>query len=84
MGDYAPKHHDTRHHQNVRLLYLHEQNFPRELPQSARPRDLKGCVRNLLGGYVRGRPLPLFPLIISPAAGAVLVFRVQAIAHTCA
>ena len=82
-GEYASKHHDARHHQNVQALYLHKHNSPHELPWAAIPRDLKGCVGNFPGGYVRGLPLPLFPLIISPAAGTVWVFRMRAIARTC-
>ena len=31
-GDYASQHHDDRHHQNVRALYLQERNSPHELP----------------------------------------------------
>ena len=62
MVDYASKHHDTRHHQHVQALFLHEHNSPRELPRAVNPRDMKGCVGNLLGGYVRQRPLPLLPI----------------------
>ena len=71
MGDYASKHHDAIHQQNVQALSLHEQNSPRELLGAVRPCDLKGCVGKFLDGYVRGHTLPLFPFIISPAAGAV-------------
>ena len=43
----------------------------------------KLIVGNLPGGYIQGNPLPLFPLIRSPATGAVWGFRVPAIARTC-
>ena len=41
-------------------------------------------VGNFPGRYVCGRPLTLFPLIRSLAAGAVWVFRVRDRARTCA
>ena len=71
LGDYASNHHDAIHNQNVQALYLHDQHSPRELLRAARPRDLKGCVGNLPSRYVCDRPLPLLPLIRSPAKGAV-------------
>ena len=48
LGDYASKHHYTKHHQQVRIIYLHKAN------------SLRVCVGTILGGYVCGRPLPMY------------------------
>ena len=44
VGDYASKHHDTKHQQHVRPIYLHETNSPRMLAQATKPSVLRGCV----------------------------------------
>jgi hypothetical protein len=61
LGDYTTKHHDAKHHINVRPIYLHTQDSPRTLPRAMKPSDLRGCVGNKAGGYQRGRPLPIIP-----------------------
>ena len=45
--------------------------FVSQAPKSCETSWSKGCVGKLPGGYKWGRPLPLFPLIRAPAAGAV-------------
>jgi hypothetical protein len=61
LGDYTTKHHETRHHVNVRPIYLHMKESPRTLPRAMKPSDLRGCVGNKAGGYRTGRPLPIIP-----------------------
>ena len=61
LGDYPSKHHITSHHINVRPIYLHTQNSPMLLPRAPKPSDLRGCVGKTVGGYKRGRPLPVLP-----------------------
>ena len=61
LGDYTSKHFHGPHHRNVRPLYLHEENSPRYLPRAMTPSDLRGCVGNKVGPYVRGRPMPIIP-----------------------
>lgn len=58
LADYASKHHEARHHQEVRGIYLHLPTSPRILPRASKPSTLRGCVGKLPAGYVRGRPLP--------------------------
>ena len=60
LGDYASKHHDTKHHQQVRPIYLHETNSPQMLPQATKPSVLRGCIGTIPGGYLRGLPLPIY------------------------
>jgi hypothetical protein len=60
LGDYASKHHDSRHHQRVRPVYLHEPNSPTVLPRALTPSALRGCVGNQPVGSV-GRPLAMLP-----------------------
>jgi hypothetical protein len=61
LGDYTSKHFHSPHQQNKRLLYLDEKNLPRFLVRAMPPSDLRGCVGNKVGAYVRGRPLPIIP-----------------------
>jgi hypothetical protein len=61
LGDYTTKHHETRHHINVRPIYLHTKDSPRTLPRAMKPSDLRGCVGNKAGGYQSGRPMPIIP-----------------------
>eukprot|EP00978_Attheya_sp_CCMP212_P012067 scaffold29990_cov42-Attheya_sp.AAC.2 len=61
LGDYTTKHHETRHHVNVRPIYLHVKESPRRLPRAMKPSDLRGCVGNKAGGYHTGRPLHIIP-----------------------
>ena len=63
MGDYTSKHHDAKHHQEVRPWYLHKKNSPRVLPRAAAPSALRGCVGNLPNGYIRSAPLPRIPVL---------------------
>jgi hypothetical protein len=61
LADYASKHHDGRHHQRVRPVYLHETNSPTILPRALTPSALRGCVGiKPVGSYV-GRPLAMLP-----------------------
>jgi hypothetical protein len=62
LGDYTSKHFQATHHRNVRPLYQHMKNSPRYLPRAMTPSDLRGCVGNKVGAYVRGRPLPIIPV----------------------
>ena len=77
IGDYASKYHDKKHHQQVRPIYLHEANSPPMLPRATKPSVMRGCVGTIPGGYVRGRPLPMYggtttnvPQIITQVAPA--------------
>ena len=74
LGDYQSKHHMGKHHVHVRPMYLHMKHLPEYLPRALKPSDLRGCVGNKVGAYIRGRPLPTFPQHRSrvswPAAGA--------------
>ena len=54
------KNHNTKHHQQVILIYLHEANSPRKLPRATKTSVMRGCVGTIPGGYVRGRPLPIY------------------------
>ena len=58
LADYFTKHHDSKHHREVRAWYLHENTSPRLLPRAAAPSALRGCVGNLPRGYSRTSPLP--------------------------
>jgi hypothetical protein len=60
LGDYASKHHDSRHHQQVRPVYLHEDDSPTLLPRALTPSALRGCVGIKPVGSV-GRPLAMLP-----------------------
>ena len=57
LADYFTKRFVTAQHQNVRIWYLHKQNFARELPRAAAPKAL-WCVGTHEGGYTKGGPLP--------------------------
>jgi hypothetical protein len=61
LGDYTSKHFHAPHHRNVRPIYMHEKNSPRFLQRAMTPSDLRGCVGNKVGAYIRGRPLPIIP-----------------------
>jgi hypothetical protein len=63
LADYQSKHHVGSHHVAVRPWYLHMENSPWALPPAARPSALKGCVGNLIDGYIRQGPLPQSPRI---------------------
>jgi hypothetical protein len=65
LADYQSKHHTRGHHTAVRPYYLHEKNFPLELPRATWQSTLKGCVGTLKDGYVRNIPLPRVPQIQS-------------------
>ena len=41
LADYPSKHHDAKHHQNVRPYYLHERNSPQVLPRALPPREMR-------------------------------------------
>ena len=58
LADYFTKHHDSKHHREVRAWYLHEDTSPRLLPRAAAPSALRGCVGKLPRGYSRTSPLP--------------------------
>ena len=60
LGDYVSKRHDTKQHQQVRPIYLHEANLPRMFPRAINPSVLRGCVGTIPVGYVRGRPLNMY------------------------
>jgi hypothetical protein len=60
LADYASKHHDSRHHRQVRPIYLHEADSPTHLPRALTPSALRGCVGNKPVGSV-GRPLAMLP-----------------------
>ena len=74
LGDYQSKNHLGKHHVHVRPMYLHMRNSPKFLPRAMKPSELRGCVGNKVGAYIRGRPLPVFPIYSTqkawPAAGA--------------
>jgi hypothetical protein len=70
LGDYASKHHEGRHHKEVRPIYLHEQDSPTLLPRALRPSALRGCVGIKPLGHV-GRPRSVLP------SGRALVPRTQ-------
>jgi hypothetical protein len=61
LGDYASKHHDSRHHQTVRPIYLHQSDSPTILPRALTPSALRGCVENKLVGSHIGCPLAMLP-----------------------
>ena len=61
LGDYQSKNHLGKHHVHVRPMYLHMRNLPKFLPRAMKPSELRGCVGNKVGAYVRGRPLPIIP-----------------------
>ena len=67
LRDCASKHHDKKHHQQVRPIYLHEANSPPMLPRATKPSVLRGCVGTIPGGYVRGLPQPIYGGITTPA-----------------
>ena len=75
MGDYPSKHFHAPHHRNVRPLYQHEANSPRYLPRAMTPKDLKGCVGNKVGRYVRGHVMPIIPGYRSPVPRVTRVAR---------
>ena len=75
MGDYPSKHFHAPHHQNVRPLYQHEANSLRYLPRAMTPKDLKGCVGNKVGRYVRGHVMPIIPGYRSPVPRVTRVAR---------
>ena len=50
LGDYNSKHHEMKHHKDVRPIYLHMQNSPHTLQRAMTPSSLRGCVRNLRKG----------------------------------
>ena len=58
LADYFTKHHDSKHHREVRAWYLHENTSPRLLPRASAPSALRGCVGKLPRGYARTSPLP--------------------------
>eukprot|EP00978_Attheya_sp_CCMP212_P042323 scaffold255788_cov32-Attheya_sp.AAC.1 len=41
LGDYTTKHYETRHHINVRPIYLHTKDSPRTLPRAMKLSDLR-------------------------------------------
>ena len=57
LGDYISKHHDERHHKEVRNIYLHDENSPRYLQRAKRPSSLRGCVGTGRKGSIRPAPL---------------------------
>ena len=57
LGDYISKHHDERHHKEVRNIYLHDENSPRYLQRAERPSSLRGCVGTGRKGGIRPAPL---------------------------
>ena len=46
LGDYTSKHHEAKHHKDVRPIYLHEEGSPRVLQRAMTPSALRGCVGN--------------------------------------
>ncbi len=65
LGDCQSKHHPRAHHTAVKPYYLHEINFPLELPCAVRPSTLRGCVGTLKDGYVHNVPFPQLPQLQS-------------------
>jgi hypothetical protein len=61
LADYQGKHHTGTHHVAVCPWYLHKPKSERKLPRACKPSTLKGCVGNLLDGYVHTNPLPQVP-----------------------
>ena len=61
LGDYNSKHHETKHHRDVRPIYLHMQNSPRTLSRAMTASSLRGCVLNLRKGSTRPAPLTQLP-----------------------
>ena len=59
IGEYASKHHDTKHHQQVVPIYLHETNSSQILPWATNPSVLRGYVGTIPVGYICGLTLPI-------------------------
>ena len=57
LGDYISKHHEEKHHKEVRNIYLHDENSPRYLQRAKRPSLLRGCVGTGRKGGTRPAPL---------------------------
>ena len=57
LGDYISKHHEEKHHKEVRNIYLHDVNSPRYLQRAKRPSLLRGCVGIGRKGGIRPAPL---------------------------
>ena len=57
LGDYISKHHEEKHHKEVRNIYLHDENSPRYLKRAKRPSLLRGCVGTGRKGGIRPAPL---------------------------
>ena len=57
LADYTSKHHEAKHHREVRPIYLHEKNSPRFLQRAETPSSLRGCVGTGQRGNMRPAPL---------------------------
>ena len=44
LADYLLKHHEPKHHKEVRKVYLHDKDSPRVLQRAEAPSLLRGCV----------------------------------------
>ena len=61
LGYNTSKHHGSKHHRDVRPIYLHMQNSPRTLARAMTPSSLRRCVGNLPKGSTRPAPLTQLP-----------------------
>ena len=57
LGDYTSKHHEEKHHKEVRNIYLHDENSLRYLQRAERPSSWRGCVGTGRKGGMRPAPL---------------------------
>ena len=67
LRDCASKHHDKKHHQQVRRIYLHKSNPPLMLPWGSNPSVLRGYIGTKPGGYVHSPPLTIYGETKTPA-----------------
>ena len=61
LADYNSKHHEAKHHRDVRPIYLHMENSPHTLARAMTPSSLRRCVGNLPKGSTRPAPLTQLP-----------------------